>query len=168
MRSAAYFLIFNFVPTREYESLLFSGPHPATEMPSAWILYKVYNPFVDPANAIDEVERLGFLSRIGIVLRGQRPRELVRKLEFCQGPAATQNIKRFVCFRQPAPTVRGSMLRQPGADVKVRQELLRHADAQTTMNISILRRSANKSGPFRRRESGTGMRMVLARGNDQE
>jgi hypothetical protein len=109
-------------------------------------LYKVYNPFVDPANAVDEVERLGFLSRIGIVLCGQRPRELVHKLEFCQGTAATQNIKRLVRFlSQPAPTVRSSMLRQLGADVKVRQELLRHADAQTTMNISILRQSANKT-----------------------
>jgi hypothetical protein len=113
-------MIFNFVPTREYESLLFSRPHPATEMPSVWILYKVYNPFLDPANAIDEVERLGFLSRIGIVLCGQRPRELVHKLEFCQGTAATQNIKRLVRFlSQPAPTVLGSMLRQLCVDVKV-------------------------------------------------
>jgi hypothetical protein len=128
-------MIFNFVPIREYESLLFSRPHPATEMPSVWILYKVYNPFLDPANAIDEVERLGFLSRIGIVLCGQRPRELVHKLEFCQGPAATQNIKRLVRFHQPAPTVRSSMLRQLGVDVKVRPELLRHADVRTTMNI---------------------------------
>jgi hypothetical protein len=100
-----------------------------------WILYKVYNPFVDPANAVDEVERLGFLSRIGIALRGQRPRELLHKLEFCQGPAATQNIKRLVRFQQPAPTVRSSMLRQLGVDVKVRPELLRHADVRTTMNI---------------------------------
>ena len=62
-------------------------------MPSVWILYKVYNPFLDPANAIDEVERLGFLSRIGIVLCGQRPRELVHKLEFAKATEAAQNIR---------------------------------------------------------------------------